>query len=251
MMATWSYLVAGLFLPLFPLSMVFNMLFARISQPLARAALLLAWPLAGLALLQSPGAEVPEPVLIWALATSALYAVRLLAIRDLGTWTGFLATSLWALLWIPAREGFQLKGITIDALVFSAPLALLVLIMVLLNQRLGGAYAGVRGGMASSLPRLSVALIICLLAAIATPPFPGFFTLLSVLISASPVNMVMMLVIWLLWSWAAARLIQGFVVGTPVQDCNVQDIGLPSSWGLAMLFMALLLTGVLLTGDLL
>ncbi len=250
-MAIWSYLLVGLFLPLFPLSMVFNLLFARVSQPLARAALLLVWPLAGLALLYSLGDDVPEPVLIWALATSALYAIRMLAIRDMGTWTGFLATSVWALLWIPAREGFELKGIAIDSLAFSTPLALLVLIMVLLNRRLGGTYAGVREGMATSLPRLSVALIICLLAAVATPPFPAFFTLLSVLMLASPINMIGMLVVWLLWSWAAARLIQGFVVGTPAQGCNVQDIGLPSSWGLAMVFMALVLTGVLLTGDLL
>jgi hypothetical protein len=250
-MAIWTYLLIGLFLPLFPLSMVFNLLFARAASPPVRAALLLAWPLAGLALLQSPGADVPEPVLIWALATSALYAVRLLAIRDLGTWTGFLATSVWALLWIPAREGFELKDIALDALGFSAPLALLVLFMALLNRRFGGAYAGVRDGMATSLPRLSVALIICLLAAVATPPFPGFFTLLSALIQASPVNMVGMLVVWLLWSWAAARMIQGFVVGTPAQECNVQDIGLPLIWGLAMLFMTLLLAGVLLAGDLL
>ncbi len=250
-MATWSYLVVGLFLPLFPLSMAFNLLFARVSQPLARAVLLLAWPLAGLGLLHILGTDAPEPVLNWALATSALYAVRLLALRDLGTWTGFLATSVWALLWIPAREGFELADIALDALGFSAPLALLVLITVLLNRRLGGAYAGINGGIAASLPRLSVVLIICLLAAVATPPFPGFFSLLSVLMLASPVNLVGLLVVWLLWSWAAARLIQGFVVGTPAQDSSVQDIGLPVSWGLAMAFTALLLTGVLLTGDLL
>ena len=250
-MAISTYLLIGLFLPLFPLSMVFNLLFARVASLPVRAALLLTWPLAGLALLHSTGNDVPEPVLIWALATSALYALRLLAIRDLGTWTGFLATSVWALLWIPAREGFELKDIALDALGFSAPLVLLVLIMALFNRRFGGAYAGVRDGMATSLPRLSVALIICLLAAVATPPFPGFFTLLSVLIQASPVNMGGMLVIWLLWSWAAARMIQGFVVGTPAQECNVQDISLPLSWGLALMFMALLLAGVLLTGDLL
>jgi hypothetical protein len=250
-MSIWTYLLVGLFLPLFPLSMVFNLLFARVPSPPVRAALLMAWPLAGLALLHRPGADIPEPVIVWALATSALYAVRLLAIRDLGTWTGFLATSVWTLLWIPAREGFELKNIALDALGFSAPLVLLVLIMALLNRRFGGTYAGVRDGMATSLPRLSVALIICLLAAVATPPFPGFFTLLSVLIQASPVNTAGILVVWLLWSWAAARMIQGFVVGTPAQECNVQDIGLPLSWGLAMLFIALLLAGVLLTGDLL
>ena len=60
-----------------------------------------------------------------------------------------------------------------------------------------------------------------------------------------------MLIVWLLWSWAAARLIQGFVVGTPARDSSVQDIGLPLSWGLAVAFTALLLTGVLLTGELL
>ena len=97
-MAISTYLLIGLFLPLFPLSMVFNLLFARVASLPVRAALLLTWPLAGLALLHSTGTDVPEPVLIWALATSALYALRLLAIRDLGTWTGFLATSVWALL---------------------------------------------------------------------------------------------------------------------------------------------------------
>ena len=250
-MATWSYLVVGLFLPLFPLSMAFNLLFARLSQPLARAALLLAWPLAGLGLLHQLGTDVPEPVLNWALATSALYAVRLLELRDLNTWTGFLATSVWALLWIPAREGFELADIALDALGFSAPLALLVLITVLLNRRLGGAYAGINGGIAASLPRLSVVLIICLLAAVATPPFPGFFSLLSVLMLASPVNLVGLLLVWLLWSWAAARLIQGFVVGRREQDSSMQDISPSLSWGLAMAFTVMLVTGVLLTGDLL
>jgi NADH:ubiquinone oxidoreductase subunit 4 (subunit M) len=213
--------------------------------------LLLAWPLTGIGLLHKLGADVPEPVLNWALVTSALYAVRLLALRELGTWTAFLATSVWALLWIPAREGFELAEFTLDALGFSAPLALLVLITVLLKRRLGGAYAGINDGIATSLPRLSVVLIICLLAAVATPPFPGFFSLLSVLMLASPVTAVGLLVVWLLWSWAAARLIQGFVVGTPAQDSSVRDIGLPLSWGLALAFTALLLTGVLLTGDLL
>jgi NADH:ubiquinone oxidoreductase subunit 2 (subunit N) len=231
--------------------MAFNRLFAHVSQPLARAALLLAWPLAGLVLLHETGADVPEPLLIWALATSALYALRLLALRDLGTWTGFLATSVWALLWIPAREGFELEDIALDALGLTVPLVLLVLVTVLLNRRLGGAYTSIRDGIASSLPRMSVTLIICLLAAVATPPFPGFFSLLSLLMLASPVNIAGLLIVWLLWSWAAARLIQGFVVGTPAQDSDAQDISLPLSWGLAMVLTVLLLSGVMLTGELL
>lgn len=250
-MADWGYLVVGLFLPLFPLSMAFNLVFARVSHPLARAALLLVWPLAGLGLLHELGGDVPQPLLSWALATSALYAVRLLALRELGTWTGFLASSVWALLWIPAREGFELADIALDALGFSAPLALLVMITVLLERRLGGAYAGIKNGIATSLPRLSVALIVCLLAAVATPPFPGFFSLLSALMLASPVTVVALLLVWLLWSWAAARMIQGFVVGTPAQDSGLHDIGLPLSWGLTAAFTALLLTGVLYTGELL
>lgn len=250
-MENWGYLLVGLFLPLFPLSMAFNLLFAHVSQPLARAVLLLGWPLAGLALLHKLGTQVPEPVLNWALATSALYALRLLALRELATWTGFLATSAWALLWIPTRDGFELADVALDALGFSVPLALLVLVTALLKRRLGGAYAGVGGGMATSLPRLSGALIICLLAAVATPPFPGFFNLLSALMLASPVNAAGVLLVWLLWSWAAARLMQGFVVGVPAQDSGVADIGLPVSWGLAVAFTALLVSGVLLNGDLL
>ena len=133
----------------------------------------------------------------------------------------------------------------------TVPLVLLVLVTVLLNRRLGGAYTSIRDGIASSLPRMSVTLIICLLAAVATPPFPGFFSLLSLLMLASPVNIAGLLIVWLLWSWAAARLIQGFVVGTPAQDSDAQDISLPLSWGLAMVLTVLLLSGVMLTGELL
>ena len=50
-MAISTYLLIGLFLPLFPLSMVFNLLFARVASLPVRAALLLIWPLADLALL--------------------------------------------------------------------------------------------------------------------------------------------------------------------------------------------------------
>ena len=100
-----AYLLIGLFLPLFPQSMVFNAVLERVGHPLLRSALLLAWPQIGLLALAALDAGPPSWLVVWALASSALYAFRLLAMREMGRWTGFLATSAWALLWLPAAGG--------------------------------------------------------------------------------------------------------------------------------------------------
>ena len=43
-MADFGLVLVGLFLPLFPFSIAFNAILERISTPLPRLALLLAWP---------------------------------------------------------------------------------------------------------------------------------------------------------------------------------------------------------------
>src|SRR5699024_701811 len=69
-----TYWLAGLFLPLFPLSMGFNALLGRVRNGLLRAVLLLAWPQIGLSLAFSASNEIPDWVLVVALFTAALYA---------------------------------------------------------------------------------------------------------------------------------------------------------------------------------
>ena len=77
-----TLLLAGLFLPLFPLSMGFNFLLWR-TRHVALRVLLLLWPLAGLVLLRNHEIVIPDWIAPLALFTSALYAFRALALRDM------------------------------------------------------------------------------------------------------------------------------------------------------------------------
>ncbi len=207
---------AGFFLPLFPLSMVFNMLMKNLHGSWIRCGLLLLWPHVGVALASAAHVKVPESVVAWALLTSFLYALRLLTIRDLGLWSAFLTTSSSALAWVLMANGANESTVHLFLFWTTFPAGVLILLDGPLSQRFGSSYAGLRGGLATSLPRLFLMLVTTILAAIATPPFPGFFALLGLLRESGgwPV-MTLLTLVWLIWNWAAARMIQGFVVGTP------------------------------------
>ena len=243
------YLLAGLFLPLFPLSMVFTVLFARLRNATLRGALLLVWPQIGLTLVAAGDADIPSWIIAWALVTSLLYGFRALALREVGRWTSFLATSAWALLWIPALAGTEDLLVRRYALGFSAPLVLLALLAAGLEWRFGAAYTGLYGGLAQKLPRFSGVLVLVVLAAVATPLFPAFFGMLATIIVATPAAALTLVVVWLLWSWAGARLLQGLVVG-PAGEGDVPDLGPLASWAYAAVLVALVVGGVHLAGDL-
>jgi hypothetical protein len=241
--------IAGFFLPLFPLSMVFNALLARVRQPVLRAILLLVWPQVGLALLATANQAVPAWSVSWALFTAALYGLRALVLREVGLWIGFLATSAWAVLWIPALGGTSTPLVQLYALGFSAPFMLLALLTAGLEQRFGAAYTGLYGGLAQNLPRFSGVLVMVILATIATPLFPAFFAMLASILVAKPGAAVALLGIWLLWSWAGARLLQGLVVG-PTNPQDSPDLSLVATWLYALVLVALVVGGVYLIGDL-
>lgn len=241
--------LAGLFLPLFPLSMLFNALFARVRHPVLRAILLLAWPQIGLALISTANPAMPDWIVPWALFTSALYGLRALMLREVGMWLGFLATSAWAVLWIPVLGGTSAPLVQLYALGFSAPFVLLALLSAGLERRFGAAYTGLYGGLAQSLPRFSGVLVMVVLAAIATPLFPAFFAMLASILVATPASAVALVGIWLLWSWAGARLLQGLVVG-PANPQDSPDLSLAATWLYAVVLVALVFGGVYLIGDL-
>lgn len=213
--------LAAVFLPLFPFSIVLTALVRAIRAPLLRFALLLLWPQLGIWLIE-PG-RLPDAVLVWALASSALYAVRILTVRDLGLWAAFLACSVWALMWILLGVGEPQAKLSLYALWFSLPAALLALLAGSLTRRFGAAYAGLTAGLMGSMPRFSGALVVTVLAAIATPPFPSFFALLRIVQQSAFAFATAALLIWLVWSWAGARLMLGFIAGTPSHD-GVTDL---------------------------
>ncbi|KPV39250.1 hypothetical protein AN478_13365 [Thiohalorhabdus denitrificans] len=255
-MSLATYLLAAVFLPLFPFSAAFNALYAWVGHSALRAVLLLIWPQIGLALMPAAAGPPPDWLLPLALATSALYAFRALALRELGQWTAFLATSLWALLWLTGASELFAGSAHLHALGISAPLALLALLTGGLEGRFGAAYTGLYPGLAQTLPRFSGVLVGTVLASVALPLFPAFFTMLALLLTSvpsTPAASLALLGIWLLWTWAGARMVQGLVVGpaepdTP--DYQVADLGPGSAWAYAAALMALTIGGLFLSGDL-
>ena len=216
--------LVALFLPLFPLSVVQNLILARLRAPLARGALILIWPQLGVTLLHALQPEIPEFVVAWALLSSAFYALRLLTVRDLVLWAGFLASSTLALTWGLAARGADLTALRLFVFWFSLPPALLVLLTGPIAQRLGAAYAGLFAGLAENQPRLAVALTAVMLSTVATPPFPGFFAMLDLLRGVGSAAAFGVLGIWLVWGWAATRIMQGFVTG-PGREIAAADLG--------------------------
>lgn len=212
----WA-LLAGLFLPLFPLSMVFNAALKRLRSPSVRFVLLMVWPQLGVLIVTFAGVTIPEAWVPWAIFTAGLYAIRMLTVCDLAHWAGFLATSSLALVWVMA-PGTDPLSLHLFALAFSLPSALLSWLADPLVRRFGAAYAGLNGGLAEPMPRWSGALALSTLAAIATPPFPGFFGLLKALSRTDFYGVVSVLAIWLIWGWAATRLWQGFIFGAATRS---------------------------------
>lgn len=245
-------IIVGLFLPLFPFSMLFNLLFARLEHPVVRIMLLIAWPLTGLVLVELLGLNTSQEmslVLGWAIVTALLYALRMLVIRELNHWAGFLATSLWSLLWVPVSQGEQFASLQLDVLGLTAPLLLIIIVASMLSRRFGAAFAGLYNGIAIQLPRLSTILVISVLAAIGTPMFPTFFSMLSFMLNSSVFTATAILLTWLLWSWGGALIIQGFAVGEPGQARHHQDIDRGTSMILLIALVALVVLGITLTGD--
>ena len=261
LMQLGKVLIVGMFLPLFPFSMLFNLLFARLEHPVLRIMLLIAWPLTGLVLVELLGLNTSQEmnlVLSWASVTALLYALRMLVIRELNHWAGFLATSLWSLLWVPVSQGEKFASLQLDVLGFTAPLLLLIIVASMLSRRFGAAFAGLYNGIAIDLPRLSTILVLSVLAAIGTPLFPTFFSMLSFMMHSSVFAAAAILVTWLLWSWGGALIIQGFAVGESdhvrQHPDNGHDIGHDIDRGTSMILLialaALVVAGITLTGDL-
>ena len=249
MLETLIILLAGIFLPLFPMSMVFNAILDRITHSGLRLLLFSAWPLTGLFIVLDRNLVLPDWLLALCLSTSALYALRLLTLREVNQWSGFLATSMWSLLWLPMMQQTSPALLYGYAISMSAPLVLLVLLSAGLEQRFGAAYMDLYGGLARTIPRFAGVLVTVVVAAIATPLFPTFFIMLEMVvktISTTPLAATVLLLIWLFWSWAGARLIQGLIVGRAstdkITDMEITTIGLYS-----MVLLALVVGGIYLS----
>lgn len=249
-MAEFNWLLVALFLPLFPFSAVFVLAYKKLPGIWLKSSMLLAWPQVGL-LIIGTDTSFPEWLTLWALLTSLLYAFRSLVLRDVELWVAFIAVSCLALTWlILSLQPLQHLQLTI--LGFSLPLALMVLLGGELQQRFGAAYCGLHGGIVKMLPRLSTLFVFGVLAVIATPVFPGFFSMLVAIfaqVEVSPVNALLLVIIWFFWTWSGMRLIQQLVAGEPVEG-NYHDVSSVRSMGYGVLLLLLALLGIHAAGGL-
>lgn len=246
-MTDLGFLLVALFLPVFPLSIVFNALFARVKQPFLRLVLLLGWPLTGVWLYQALEVQMPQWLVPMVLFTAGFYAFRLLAMREVGIWTGFLATSVWTCFWLPLLYGDQ--DVMLHVLWFGIPLAVLALLVGGLEKRYGAAYSELYAGLAQTIPRFSGVFVVTVLAVVATPVFPAFLSMLNILVASKPVVALVLVGLWAIWSWAGMRLIQGMIVGDPSDDV-IEDMPMALTWGFGALMLLLIFAGFSLTGDL-
>jgi len=232
------------------MSMVFNAILDNIKYSWIRVLLFVLWPLTGLFIILNTDFEKPGWLLTLALSTSFLYALRMLTLREVNQWSGFLATSLWSLLWLPVLLGVSQELLYSFAFSISIPLILLVLLSAGLEKRYGAAYTGLYGGLARTIPRYAGVLVTVIIAAIATPLFPSFFFLLDMIVeivSSKPVAAIVLLFIWLLWGWAGARLIQGLIVGR-ASKIKIADMGIKTIGFYSVVLIALLGSGIYLGG---
>ncbi|MDP3969851.1 MAG: hypothetical protein Q8Q02_16420 [Nocardioides sp.] len=241
-----SLLLTACFLPLFPVSLVFNQLLGRLTHAALRAALVLLWPQAGVLVITRLDQAPPTWVLWWAILTSLLYALRLLAMRDVHLWVGFLATSQWSMLWLlfqdtPPHPSWIALG-------SSVPLALTVLLAGGLERRFGAAYTHLYGGLAALMPRFALMLTLSVLAATATPVFPQFFVLLLLLLDSPLELSLLILATALVWSWAGLRLLQGLLVGTEDRARPISDLRRMFAGAYALTLIALAVGGIYLSG---
>lgn len=252
-MNNYIWLLAALFIPLFPLSMVFNAIYQRTTMPVLKFMLTIAWPLPGAWLLLNYHSPLPEWLIYWGLATALLYAFRAVVVNELSMWVGFLATSAWSLGWIVFIAGKGEAELSFHILSFALPLALMSLLVGEIVHRYESAYAGIVSGVAQAQPRLSGVIIIVTMAVIASPLFPAFFTMLQTISSLAmsyPLISAGMLLLWLTWSWSGVRLLQELLVG-PALPIRYRDISRARAIAYSILIMLLLLGGLVLSGVLL
>ena len=242
---------AALLLPgMFPVSMAGGRLLGAPRAPWARALALALLPAAGALLLArtAPPAHWHGGLRMLALGSALLYAWRLLGVRELFVWARLQAASAGALVWLGWLHGVAGAPLLALAAALLAPAVLLSLLAGSMQRRVGAAYAGLRGSLAASYPRLGAALAVCLLAMLALPPFPGFLALLALLQHLGAGAAVGVLLVWLLWSWAGALLWQGLGFGPAWPATRVRDLARVQLLGLALLGAVFMLGGLLGSG---
>lgn len=228
--------------------MIFSAVFAKLTHPVARVLLLLLWPQAGVLLLAQAGLPMDASWFIgWAIATFLLYALRLLSVRDLFQWSSMLMISATSLAWLLASTTTERLLLQQFVLWLTLAPVFLVLLATAFEARFGAAYAGLYTGLARRLPRLSGLLVFSVLAGMALPIFPAFFSLLGLMVQSPAHWGIAILLGWIFWTWAGTRLLNGFVFGPPTPT-TADDLCLGKALAIGLSLLAIVVLNLIWTG---
>jgi NADH:ubiquinone oxidoreductase subunit 4 (subunit M) len=240
-LAILSLLAAGIFLPLYPLSIAANLLLKRQSplegsDPLAgpafKALAIVLMPLAGVALVAlglslagDSAGRLAIGFAVWGGLTSVFYAFRLLSARDGKIWIAQLYSSALALVWVGIVHGVPLL---LPAVGLALSLLPLLFLLSYLTRRFGIARVGLYPGLSSRMPVFSALFVAAVLVAVAVPFSPAFFAIADLAFGGAAANELIPLapisLSWLLWTWAGVNLIAGIVFGMPRDDLAYVDL---------------------------
>jgi hypothetical protein len=241
MTALLLFLLAGFFLPLYPLSIVQNLLLKRqaplgksdpLSAPTVKAGIILLMPLLGVGLVElglSRGGEdmrtLTASFAVWGGLTSLFYAFRLLSVRDGKIWLSQIYSSSLALIWIGIANDVSPL---LPALGIALSLLPLLFLLAELTRRFGIARIGLYPGLSVHMPVFAPLFVAAVLVAVAVPFSPAFFAIADLAFGGVGANELITLVpvslSWLLWTWAGVNLLTGIVFGMPRDDLTYSDL---------------------------
>ncbi len=258
-------LLAGFFLPLYPLSVLPNALLqGQLSTdaagrsgwrpgPGSKIPVLLIFPIVGVGLatlaMHMGASETGLPTLfgIWGGITSVLYAFRLLSAKDGQIWISHLFSSALALIWIGIAYGVDPL---LPAIGLSVSLVPLVFMFDQLTRRFGIARSGLYPGLCCRMPWFSHLFVLTVLTSIAVPFSPSFFAIAALAFGGVAADEVVVLLpiclSWLLWTWAGVNLLTGIVWGIPRDDLTYRDLDPKGALGVGGGTVALGIFGILL-----
>lgn len=235
------FLLAGCFLPLYPLSILANLLLKRQaplegSDPLSltavKAGLILLMPLVGVGLIElglsragGEASTLTAVFAVWGGLTSLLYAFRLLSVRDGKIWLAQIYSSALALIWVGIAQDVPPL---LPALGLALSLLPLLFLLAELTRRFGIARVGLYPGLWTRMPVFASLFVAAVLVAVAVPFSPAFFAVADLAFAGVGANELITLVpvslSWLLWTWAGVNLLTGIVFGMPRHDLAYKDL---------------------------
>ena len=244
-----DWLLLAFFLPLFPLSSVFVLLFQRVKSSYLKALLLLVWPQVGLWLASNTTETLPEWIMLWGVATALLYGFRSLVIKELYHWIAFLSITSWSVFWVLIATDISLELILLGV---SLSLALLTLLGREIDHKQATVYTGVISGLAHGRPKLAGLITLSLLLIIGTPLAPNFFNYFALIgqqFAESTSITFMLVLIWFFVSWSGIRLYQQLMTGDYSQMDEI-DIGMNSAVAYTLVIMTIIGFGLFFGGAL-